>query len=66
MVKTLPLAICGGESIDVFQNVVRVYRRAVDGAAKDAIGAARATAMAVVSALKLPAPRPPLSNYREE
>lgn len=57
MVKTLPLAIKRGDRIDVFANVVRVYRRAVDGSAKDAIGAARATAMAVVSTLNLPPAR---------
>jgi hypothetical protein len=65
IVKTLPLAVKRGDSIDVFQNVVRVYRTAVAGAGKDAAGAARATAMAVVSALKVPAPRPPLSNDDE-
>lgn len=56
MVKTLPLALKRGGEVDISTRIVRVRSAAVDHVAKDALDAARATAKAVVSALKLPAP----------
>lgn len=57
MVKTLPLALKGGGEVDISPGTVRVWNRAIDYVAKDALEAAKATAKAVVSTLNLPAPK---------
>jgi hypothetical protein len=44
----------GGEEVEISLNTVKVLRLAVDRAAPDAVAAARALAIAVVSSLNLP------------
>lgn len=56
MLRTLPLALRGGE-LEISREAVRVSSPAVDGVAAHAVAAAKALAMAVVCSLGLPGPR---------
>ena len=54
IVKTLPLALHSGEQVEISLKTVKVLRGVVDDAVPDAVAAARALAIAIVSSLNLP------------
>jgi hypothetical protein len=56
MTRTLPLAITRSCELEIGPRGVRATKRVVDGQTGDAIAAAKALAIAVVSSLRLPPP----------